>query len=237
MKKLLISLASIPLTSLILVGQQNASGTQSAWSGLLVAASCQPQTSMMGVQPPNATEAAVPSKIGGSTHEQNATYEQSQNQVDRSRDTKVRDEMARTTDRGTQVAQTQVDSLARTTTPPIDDEGTRGKATINNTAANDAANRAEGRHDADRAAPGKLIGTDGNIAKGMDPRCRIGQTTSAFALRLADGSLVKFDEASNTKIAQQLQSGDRVQHKTKIFRAKVKGSMQDGAISANSIQM
>ena len=237
MKKLLISLASIPLTSLILVGQQNASGPQSAWSGLLVAASCHAQTSMTGVQPSNATEAAVPSKTAGSTREQNATYEQTQNQVDRPRDTKVRDEMARTTDRGTLVAQAQVDSLARTTTPPIDDEGSRGKATINNTAANDAANRAEGRHDADRGAPGKSTGTDGDIVKRMAPNCRIGQSTSAFALRLADGSLLKFDDASNTKIAQQLQSGDRVQHKTKIFRAKVKGSLQDGTISADSIQM
>ena len=208
MKKLLISLASIPLTSLILVGQENASSTPSAWSGLLVAATCQAQTSMGGVH-----------------------------QVDRPRNTKVRDDMSRTTDRGTPVAQAQVDSLARTTTPPIDDKGTRGKATINNTAANDAANRAEGTHDADRAAPGNLTDTDGDIAKGMDPSCRIGQTTSAFALRLADGSVVKFDETSNTKIAQQLQSGDRVQHKTKIFRAKVKGSMQSGTISADSIEL
>ena len=232
MKKLLITLASIPLTSLILVGQQSASATQSTWSGLLVAATCQ-----AGVDPSTPTESALPSKTAGSTREQNATYEHTQNQVDRARDSKVRDDMARTTDRGTPVAQAPVDSLARTTTPPIDDQGTRGKATINNTAANDAANRAEGTHDADRAARGKLTGTDGDTAKGMGPSCRIGQTTSAFALRLADGSLVKFDESSNTKIAQQLQSGDRVQHKTKIFRAKVKGSMQSGTISADSIQM
>lgn len=236
MKKILISIVLFP--SLALVGQESVSSGQRAWSGLLVAASCPAQTSMSGVHRSTSTESGMPHKTAGSAREQNTTYEQTQNQVDRPPNPEVRDQLARTTDRGTPVAQIADDSLARTTTPPVDDKGTRGKATINNTAANDTANRAEETHNANRVTPVSLSVNDGDVAKGMEDSCRIGQTTGTFALRLADGSVVKFDDASNSKIAHQIQSGDRIQkHKTKIFRAKVKGSMQSGAISADSIQM
>lgn len=238
MKKILLSIVLFP--SFALVGQDSVSSGQRSWSGLLVAASCPAQTAMSGVHRSSSTESSTPAKTAGSAREQNTTYEQTQNQVDRPRNPEVRDQMARTTDRGTPVAQIADDSLARTTTPPIDDKGTRGKATINNTAANDAANRADARHvgNADRVTPVGLSVNDGDVAKGMEDSCRIGQTTGTFALRLADGSVVKFDDASNSKIAQQMQSGDRIQkHKTKVFRAKVKGSLRSGAISADSIQM
>lgn len=236
MKKLLISVVSIPLTSFLLTGQESIQ-SQTDWSGLLVAAACHPQMSIAGAHRSPAAEPGMPRKTAGSAPEHNTTYEQTQNQADRTINPAVGDRMARTTDRGTPVAQTSDDSLARTTTPPIDDKGTRGKATINNTAANDASNRAESTHDANHAAPGKSTGSDADATKRMDDSCRIRQTTTAFALRLADGSMVKFDDASNTKIAQQLQSGDRLQHKTKIFRVKVKGSLHSGAISADSVQI
>jgi hypothetical protein len=205
-----------------LVGQDAASSSKAGWSGLLVAASCQAQSS---------GQSEMPRKTATTTREQNTTYEQTQHQADRSKTGRVRDDMARTTDRGTSVDKSE-DPLARTTTPPIDDKGTRGKATIANTAANDAANLSGGNSTASVKE-----GSDADLAKGMDASCRISQATSAFALRLDDGSMVKFDDASNSKIAQQLQSGDRLQHKSKIFRANIKGSLKGGAISADSIQM
>jgi hypothetical protein len=89
------------------------------------------------------------------------------------------------------------------------------------------ADRSKSGMDADRAK------TNGSV----DRSCYIGQSTTAFALKLKDGRIVNFDDASNGKIAQQLQSGDRLQNKVKIFRATVKGAMQGDTITVDSIQM
>jgi hypothetical protein len=74
-------------------------------------------------------------------------------------------------------------------------------------------------------------------AKNMDDSCRISSTTTTFALRLKDGSIVRFDDASNAKIAQQLQSGNRLKDKSKLFHTKVKGSMNGDVITIESIQI
>lgn len=244
MKKLLPCSASLLSFSLLAIAQDGTNAGQS-WSGLLVASGCRASAAAIGTNQHAGSDPAMPRSTNTPAREQNATYEQTQNQADRPRPgsvpsqtaSKDRDQMARTTDRGS-VVDPKDDPMARVTTPPIDDKGTRGKATINNTAVQDASNRAEGVKEADRTASNMTSGrSDSDSAKGMDGSCRIGQNTSAFALRLADGKLVQFDEASNSKISQQLKSGDRLQHKTKIFRAKVKGSLQNGAISADSIQM
>ncbi|MDQ6759628.1 MAG: hypothetical protein M3Z32_07155, partial [Acidobacteriota bacterium] len=132
MKKLFVIGASFSLTALLAVAQDAGSATQS-WSGLLVSAACQSGTT---------ADAGMPRKTAVSTREKNTTYEQTQNEADRPKGTGTHDAMARTTDRGTPVVQKEDDPLARTTTPPIDEINTRGKATINNTARNDAANRA-----------------------------------------------------------------------------------------------
>lgn len=226
MKNLLFFVASVPLSSLLLAGQETPSAAHE-WTGLLVAASCSAVSPAGQMDRATAAQPRMPRTTPMATGEQNTTYEQTQNQAARSK-TGARDQMARTTDRGTSVDQSSDDSLARTTTPPVDDKGTRGKATINNTAANDATNRSG----ADIVKP-----SDAEIVKGLDPSCRVGQNTRAFALRLSDASIALFDDGSNGKIGQQLQSGDRLNHKTKVFRAKVKGSMQSGVIAADSIQM
>lgn len=102
------------------------------------------------------------------------------------------------------------------TTPKVDSVDTRGSAPLDgNTMTTD----------------------DPSLAKTLDSSCRIGTGTSAFALRLNDGKLVKFDEASNAKISQQVQTGDRLKHKTKVFRAKVQGKMEGDSIRLDSIKM
>ena len=235
MKKLLLFFAAVPFSSLSLAGQEVPSPGQE-WTGLLVSASCQASSSAGKMDRTTAVQPRMPRTTPLAPGEQNTTYEQTQNQAARSK-TNTRDQMARTTDRGTSVDQSSNDSLARTTTPPIDDKGTRGKATINNTAADDATSRS-GLAQQNGPAPNPAAsGSDAEIVKTLDPSCRVGQNTRAFALRLSDGSMVPFDAGSNSKIAQQLQSGDRLRHKSKIFRTKAKGSMRSGAISADSIQM
>ncbi len=208
----------VAVTAALAMGQS--SSRIQSWSGLLVAASCE-----------SSGTAGIPRSTTASAREQNTTYEQTQNEAARPKKTASSEAMPRTTDRGTPVVQKDDDPLARTTTPPIDEKNTRGKATINNTGESDAANRVAGNSAAGSAE------NDVDAIRGMSAGCRVAQNTKAFALRMTDGSVVKFDDASNTKIAQQLQSGDRLQHKTKIFRVKVKGSLHAGAIAADTVQI
>lgn len=211
MKMKWLTLAALPLTAMLLQAQDAQS-----WTGLLVASGCQ-----------TGSESGSAAGTTKTPREQNSTYEQAQNRAGApgaSTPSKDSDKMARVTDRGAAV-DAHTDPLDRTTTPPVDDKGTRGKATMNNTPAKDAANRT-GASGARSPDPDKL-----------DASCRVGQHTTAFALLLNDGKLMRFDEAGNSKIAQQLQNPDRLEHKTKIFRTKVKGVLQNGIISIDSIEI
>ena len=67
--------------------------------------------------------------------------------------------------------------------------------------------------------------------------CQISNQTASFALRLRDGRLIPFDDASNSKIASQLQSTNRLGDKTKVFRVVVKGALQSDRISLDSIKI
>jgi hypothetical protein len=62
--------------------------------------------------------------------------------------------------------------------------------------------------------------------------CRISDSTSSYALRLADGRLLRFDDAGNAKIRQRLQS-----KQTKTGRVDVKGKMQGDTIKLDSIHI
>ncbi len=101
-------------------------------------------------------------------------------------------------------------------TPPVDSLDTRGSAPLTGE-----------RSDADEKA----------FTQHMDASCRIGEKTTAFALRLSDSSLLKFDESSNAKIAHESQMAGRLKHKTKIFRATAKGTLEGDSIRLDSIKM
>jgi hypothetical protein len=75
------------------------------------------------------------------------------------------------------------------------------------------------------------------VANQMPDSCRITTGTTAYALRLRDGRTVRFDDASNSRIQQQLQSGGRLAHQKKIFRVVVKGTMEGDTISLDSIRI
>jgi len=72
------------------------------------------------------------------------------------------------------------------------------------------------------------------VASHLGPTCHIGVNTSAFELRLPDGTLMSFDAASNSKIADQIHN--RVHgNVTKIFRVVVKGTADGNTISLDSM--
>ena len=68
-------------------------------------------------------------------------------------------------------------------------------------------------------------------AAGAD-NCRLSDATSSYALRLADGRLLRFDEAGNAKIHQRLQS-----KQLKTVHIEVKGKMQGETIKVDSIHI
>lgn len=202
------SVGAVPLFTAVLLAQgPNTSSGQQSWTGLLVAAGCQTGGSAMAKS--TASETLPRTTPSATTREQNRTYEQTQNQADRTAPT-------RKTPTG-QSATEHLNATDQVTTPPVDSVNTRGSAPLDGS-----------------TGPGA---DETTVAKNMDNSCRIGAQTTAFSLRLSDGRLVRFDEASNARIAQQLQSGDRLKHKTKIFRAKVKGSMQGDTISIDNLKI
>lgn len=238
MKNRLLALAAVPIASTLLVMAQDTSADKSAstggstWTGLLVAAGCQNDSA-------TSTSAKADETMRRNTvtpgREQNTTYEQRENQADRSSaktSSTNADRMPRRTDRGSSVDQTTAAVTDPVTTPPVDDKGTRGSATKNTppTGLKDQTNSA------DRSKSDTAMNSDRGTSP-MDRSCYIGQSTNAFALKLKDGRMVRFDDASNAKIAQQLQSGDRLGDKVKTFRATVKGSMHADTITIDSIKM
>lgn len=72
-------------------------------------------------------------------------------------------------------------------------------------------------------------------ARNLDKSCHIGPQTTSFALRLPAGRLIAFDAASNIRIAKQLQSSHKL-NGAKIFHAVAKGSLQNNALSLDSIR-
>ena len=146
----------------------------------------------------------------GSPHERNTTYEQTQNQADRS--------STGTADR----ADTGKSSEATSATSDL-------KNSTPETTNNNSSNMALKNEDAWIAAE--------KIAGNMDKACHISSRTTSFALRLPDGRMIPFYEPSNPKIATQIQSTDHLGDKTKIFRVIVTGSLQGGRIRLESLKL
>lgn len=237
MKQIIVALIAVTIVSALVMAQDNtktnpASANGNTWTGLLVAAGC--PNDAAGSMSASTDKGAV--RTGSkASREQNSTYEQRENQADRSStaaSSADANRMPRRTDRGSSVNQATPAVTDPVTTPPVDDKGTRGSATKNTppTGMKDQGNSA------DRNKSDSAVNSD-RSASSMDKSCYIGQSTTAFALKLKDGRMLRFDDASNAKIAQQLQSGDRLTSKIKIFRATVKGSMQGDTIVVDSVQM
>jgi hypothetical protein len=211
-----IALGALPLCAGLLLAQDTtqtpASASSQSWTGLLVASTCTAGTGMASSTP-------------GANREHNTTYEQTTNQADRnavaSSAADPTGKMATTT--GT--ADRMNDANTKKPATGADATGYTGSEANRSTAAGNTANNLDAWAGAEKAA-GQL-----------DQSCRISAQTTSFALRTQDGTVVPFDAAANTRIAQQLQTGDRLLKKTKIFRVEVKGTMQDGAIVVDTIRL
>jgi hypothetical protein len=236
-KTIWITLGAVPLTAGLMLAQDSSGGGQS-WHGLLVAAACQSGGSDMNRTTSDMNKSSDTNKSSDmkrntprsatAGREQSTTYEQTANQADRSATTST--PMARNTantDQSSSMNQTR--DLNRATP-----RNTGDTSSMANSATQDDSLK---RNTAKNNSTGDDMDRDRATVAGLDNSCRISSQTTAFALRLEDGRVVRFDDASNSKIASQLQSGDRLAHKTKVFRANVRGSMQGDTISADTVEM
>lgn len=76
-----------------------------------------------------------------------------------------------------------------------------------------------------------------NSAGTWDRSCYISPGSTAFVLHTQDGRMIRLDDAANSRIVSQLQSTNRVQNASKIFRVKVTGTMSGDTLSLTDIQM
>jgi hypothetical protein len=193
----------------------NSPASSQSWVGLLVAAGCASSgtsADMRSATPgtSNVTENGMAKSSPGSTRERNTTYEQTQNQADGG--------STGSADR----ADTRKSSEATSATSDL--KNSTPEATNNN-----SSNMALKNEDAWIAAE--------KIAGNMDKTCHISSQTTSFAIRLPDGRMIPFYETSNSKIASQIQSTNRLGGKTKIFRVIVTGSMQGDRIRLESLKL
>lgn len=233
--KLLLSMAAPVLCSGLLIAQNpttapnnnmpstTAQSNLQSYTGLLVASGCDASGAMSSNSAMNSNNVkgasdrmssdTMPAKTTPG-HETSTTYEQTVNQADRNSTT----------------------SSSAT--------ATSSNRTMNNTSSNStSSNSANSAEVARNNNSGQSSVQDQRwehaqrVAHNLPDSCRISDNTSSFALLMPGGRLVRLDDASNTKVRQELQSSDRVKSGKKIFRVVVKGTLQGDTLSMDSIQM
>ena len=73
----------------------------------------------------------------------------------------------------------------------------------------------------------------GKDLAGHTRECALSCAKSGFGLVLADGKFVKFDEAGNAKTLSLLKKSN----KEKELKAKVSGSLENGVIQVESVEL
>lgn len=144
-------------------------------------------------------------------------------------------------DRSKANAESDLTTHGRTTTPAVDASGTRGQSTELVQSPNHAGDKQQVPKTGD-----VLGGTGQSIdpgwapareqAKSLGDSCAIESRTARYALLMADGSRLEFDDVANQAIAKQAQSATGSGGK-KILRVSVHGKLQNGKIALTSIQM
>lgn len=185
-------------------------------------------TAAMNRSSSNADRIANPTmaKKTSPTNESNTTYEQSVDQSDRNRvassAAQSNSQMNRSRMNSSEAGEADRAIPNRTSEQDMNSRGTPQDMSMNTGQSSDDAQWARAQQ----------------IASAMPNSCRISTGTTSYALRMADGTLVRFDDASNTKIQQQLQQSGRFStHQMKIYRVVVKGTLQGDTISLDSIQI
>lgn len=127
----------------------------------------------------------------------------------------------------------------RVTTPAVDRAGTRGSSEPEKPLP---ATRGDVPQTGDLSVreTGKIKDKGWKEARrqaaSLDSGCRVNPDTRVFALILADGTLIRFDDLANTKIAEQLRSRG-MSEAGKILRVQVIGKRQGGMLAIDQIQM
>lgn len=127
----------------------------------------------------------------------------------------------------------------RTTTPAVDDAGTRGSAM--------SGGKRAVRHKTASPATGDIMGrstspTDSDWAtarkqaESLAAGCSLEPDTKQFALVLADGAMLQFDELANQAIVKQRPKAAGA-NRGKLYRVSVEGKLQNGKIALTSIRM
>jgi len=91
----------------------------------------------------------------------------------------------------------------------------------------------EGVNQSDRNSVSSSAATATPPPAAASDNCRLSDATSSYALRLADGRTLRFDDAGNAKIRQRLQS----MRQMKTVRIEVKGKMQGDTLKVDSIHI
>jgi hypothetical protein len=131
-----------------------------------------------------------------------------------------------------------ITTTGRTTTPAVDESGTRGQA-----GAVDSSDRTNNRSDSPRlgdvlAATAKPGDSEWSRARKqaelLGPSCRVTSDVREFALVLPDGRMLLFDGAANATIGKRVSGAIA---KPTIFRVHVVGKAHDGKVSVDTVQM
>ena len=130
---------------------------------------------------------------------------------------------------------------SRTTTPAVDQSGTRGSSTTLEEGANTPSDKGV------LAESGDVLSKKSSKDRGWAAARRQGQAlgkscivrpdTTSFALLLPDGSTLEFDQLANEGISRQLPSLPSAAAERRVLRVFVQGKLQNGKIALDSVRM
>lgn len=130
----------------------------------------------------------------------------------------------------------------RTTTPAVDQSGTRGSSSALDNDAKPTTEKQTMPATGDVMAKGKSSADPGwasarKQAQGLGSACALDANSAKFALLLSDGSMLQFDDLANQAIAKQMPALPAGAKTRKFLRVSVQGKLQNGKVALNGIQM
>lgn len=141
-------------------------------------------------------------------------------------------------DRSKSVKESDLTVTARTTTPAVDQSGTRGSSTALDPSANPPSEKqvlpATGDVLAKSSSPDPDWSSARKQAHSLGASCSVGPDVKQFSLLMPDGKMVPFDDLANQGILKQMPASS---DSKRIYRVWVQGKMQDGKIALVSIRM
>jgi len=128
---------------------------------------------------------------------------------------------------------------ARVTTPAVDTAGTRGSSEAGDTPVSTKGDVPQ-TGDISLRDNGKIKDPGWRQARrqasGLGAGCRVSVETRQFGLLMPDGSLLRFDDLANSKIADQLRSRG-TSGRPEILRVQVVGKVENGMLALDELRM